>query len=178
MQLTLIKLSKDIKIIKILILFLVVSNSANAESIEQKLKSFPIYTLGGTQYSFDKIDHELILVNFWASWCLYCKEEFDSMFKLANDMNGKLSILAISVDENRYDAMTYLKEIKFQSNQNPNVYFAIDQNRSLYQNIFKLKSIPTTLIIKTDKLSKHKTYLDKITGARDWQEMDISKYLN
>lgn len=152
--------------------------SSSAASIEQKLTSFPIYTLAGTQYSFDKINHEIILINFWASWCLYCKAEFDSMFKLANDMNGKLSILAISVDENRHDAMEYLRRINFQSYLNPNVYFAIDQNKSLYQDIFKLKSIPTTLIIKTDKTSKQKTFLDKITGAKNWQEKDISKYLN
>ena len=80
------------------------------------------------------------------------------MFKLANDMNGKLSIVAISAFENRYDALKYLRRINFQSHQNPNVYFAIDLNKSLYQNIFKLKSIPTTLIIKLTKLAKEKTF--------------------
>ena len=58
------------------------------------------------------------------------------MFKLANDMNGKLSIVAISVDENRNDDLSYLRRINLQSHQNPNVYFAIDLNKPLYQNIF------------------------------------------
>ena len=178
MLLMLIKVSKDIKLIKTLIFCLALIQSANGGSIEKKLTSFPIYTLAGTQYSFDKMNHEIILVNFWASWCLYCKDEFESMFKLANNMNGKLSILAISVDENRFDAIEYLRRINFQSHQNPNVYFAIDENKSLYQNIFKITSIPTTLIIKTDKTSKHKTFLDKITGAKNWKEKDLSKYLN
>ncbi len=178
MQLRLIKLLQDIKLVRVFIVFWVFTSSATSQHIQEKLTSFPIYTLAGTDYLFDKIEHEIILVNFWASWCLYCKAEFESMFKLANDMNGRLSILAISVDENRSNAMDYLRVINFQSHQNPHVYFAIDLNKSLYQNVFKLSSIPTTLIIQTDRISKHKRLIKEIKGAKNWQRTDIEKYLN
>jgi thiol-disulfide isomerase/thioredoxin len=41
-----------------------------------------------------------LLVNFWATWCEPCREEFPALVRLHNDYRGRgLSLVAISMDE-------------------------------------------------------------------------------
>lgn len=40
-----------------------------------------------------------LLVNFWATWCDPCREEFPDLVKLENDYRGKLDVITISLDD-------------------------------------------------------------------------------
>jgi thiol-disulfide isomerase/thioredoxin len=45
-----------------------------------------------------------LLINFWATWCEPCREEFPDLVKLNADYRGKIDFITISLD--------YLSEIK------------------------------------------------------------------
>jgi thiol-disulfide isomerase/thioredoxin len=41
----------------------------------------------------------VVLVNFWATWCVPCREEFPDLVKLDKAMGGRgLSVLGVSID--------------------------------------------------------------------------------
>jgi thiol-disulfide isomerase/thioredoxin len=40
-----------------------------------------------------------LLINFWATWCTPCIEEFPDLVKLDNDFRGKVEIITISLDD-------------------------------------------------------------------------------
>lgn len=40
-----------------------------------------------------------LLVNFWATWCDPCREEFPDLVKLENDYRGKIDVITISLDD-------------------------------------------------------------------------------
>lgn len=40
-----------------------------------------------------------LLVNFWATWCDPCREEFPDLVKLDADYKGKIDFITISLDE-------------------------------------------------------------------------------
>lgn len=40
-----------------------------------------------------------LLVNFWATWCGPCREEFPDLVKLDADYRGKIDFITISLDE-------------------------------------------------------------------------------
>ena len=40
-----------------------------------------------------------LLVNFWATWCDPCREEFPELVKLNNDYKGKIDFITISLDD-------------------------------------------------------------------------------
>lgn len=40
-----------------------------------------------------------LLVNFWATWCDPCREEFPDLVKLDADYRGKIDFITISLDE-------------------------------------------------------------------------------
>ncbi len=69
-----------------------------------------------------------LLINFWATWCVPCREEFPDLIKFYSDYKNDVDVIAISVD--------YPKEIEtkikpFLSEMNPSfdtyVYSERDQ---------------------------------------------------
>jgi thiol-disulfide isomerase/thioredoxin len=40
-----------------------------------------------------------LLVNFWATWCDPCRDEFPDLIKISNDYSGKLDFIAVSLDD-------------------------------------------------------------------------------
>ena len=40
-----------------------------------------------------------LLVNFWATWCEPCREEFPDLVKIAGDYEGKLDVVTVSLDD-------------------------------------------------------------------------------
>lgn len=40
-----------------------------------------------------------LLVNFWATWCDPCREEFPDLVKIDADYKGRIDVVTISIDE-------------------------------------------------------------------------------
>src|SRR3979490_3409939 len=47
----------------------------------------------------DPKDTRPLLINFWATWCDSCREEFPDLVKIDNDYRDKLNFVSISLDE-------------------------------------------------------------------------------
>src|SRR5688572_1785120 len=39
-----------------------------------------------------------LLINFWATWCVPCREEFPDLVKLDGEYKGKIDFITISLD--------------------------------------------------------------------------------
>jgi thiol-disulfide isomerase/thioredoxin len=56
-----------------------------------------------------------LLINFWATWCGPCREEFPDLVKIDNDYKGKIDFITISLDfeeELTTGIPRFLKEMK------------------------------------------------------------------
>ena len=56
-----------------------------------------------------------MLVNFWATWCIPCREEFPDLVELDNEYKGKIDFITISLDdlaEIKRDVPKFLTEMK------------------------------------------------------------------
>src|SRR5712671_7541423 len=63
----------------------------------------------------DAKDTRPLLVNFWATWCDGCREEFPDLVKIDNDYRAKgLNFLSVTLDEvaDKPKAVDFLKEMK------------------------------------------------------------------
>ena len=40
-----------------------------------------------------------LLINFWATWCAPCREEFPDLVKMGTDYKGKIDLITVSLDE-------------------------------------------------------------------------------
>ena len=56
-----------------------------------------------------------LLINFWATWCEPCREEFPELVKIGTDYKGKIDLLTVSLDdlsEINGDVPEFLEQMK------------------------------------------------------------------
>ena len=75
------------------------------------LTEFSLPDLKGTTQNFK--EGEVILLNFWATWCPPCRKEMPSMIELHNKLAAEgLKIVAVSVDRDRAALQGFMDEYK------------------------------------------------------------------
>ena len=86
------------------------------------------------------------VVNFWATWCIPCKKELPDLKKMKIE-NKDLKVIIISIDKKSIkDQLKFLKKNKVNE---LTAYF--DQNMTFFKSL-KLRGIPTTILIKQQKI--------------------------
>jgi thiol-disulfide isomerase/thioredoxin len=78
-------------------------------------KPAPAFTLsgleGGDSTSLSGLQGKVVLVDFWASWCLPCRKLMPRIAALKARF-PELEVVAISVDANRDKAITFLRAVE------------------------------------------------------------------
>jgi len=110
------------------------------------------------------LENQVVLINFWATWCPPCIAEMPELNQLYNDYNQKMKFLFITNDN-------FERVKKFLTNNDYN--FEAHQSVNQTPNYLKTSTIPRTLII--DKNGK--VIVDK-TGALNWNSKKSRKLLD
>lgn len=66
--------------------------------IGKKLPDFTLDTLEGDRVSLRDYEGKIVLLNFWATWCVYCDEEMPDLQRLSKE-NDDLTVLGVNVEE-------------------------------------------------------------------------------
>jgi len=129
---------------------------------------FSLDNLDGKKVELKQYRGKIVFLNFWATWCGPCKEEMPSMEALYQKFKERgFAFLAISVD---YDEKKKVKE--FMDKHHYTFPVLIDP-RSLTLDLYKVREIPTTILI--DKKGK---MVGKAIGPKDWNHPEIVNILN
>lgn len=82
------------------------------ESGDHQHPSFAVTTLGGDPVSDSTLQGRVVLVNFWATWCLPCRAEMPLLQAMADRHRGAgLTVLGLSVDRAGPEVVgTFLRE--------------------------------------------------------------------
>jgi thiol-disulfide isomerase/thioredoxin len=74
---------------------------------------FSLNTPDGKKISLKDFRGKIVLLNFWASWCVPCREEMPAMEKLYQEYKQKnFVVLAVAVKDRKQDAIDFVKELK------------------------------------------------------------------
>tara|TARA_Y100000816_G_scaffold290328_1_gene278739 strand:- start:240 stop:749 length:510 start_codon:yes stop_codon:yes gene_type:complete len=165
------------RFLTILIFFIFNSNSAEATNIKnliinKELKRYDELTfLDDRKRQLDLRDYKgnLILLNFWASWCAPCKEEMPSLdFLQTHKKLNNLRIFPINVgQDNLKKSQKFFEELKIKNLQ---LYF--DSPTTLAKK-FRLRGIPTTILINKEGLE-----FARIVGSINFEDEKFIEWLS
>jgi thiol-disulfide isomerase/thioredoxin len=121
--------------------------SARYASAADDVKLAPDFTLksnSGDNVRLQEQRGNVVLVNFWASWCGPCREEMPHLEALQQDYQDLgFTILAVNVDENPAKANLLLDDIAVSFP----ILFDQDDNTS---KLYDVRAMPTTVIVDRD----------------------------
>lgn len=124
----------------------------------------------GNTGSLTDLRGKVVLVNFWATWCVPCRKEIPDLIEINNDMDpDEFVLLGVSVDA----ASDIQKVDMFIVDQEINYVNILDDGR-LTRHFGNIRAIPTTFI-----LDKEGTVQETIVGIRSKDQFmeKIQKYL-
>jgi thiol-disulfide isomerase/thioredoxin len=107
---------------------------------------------------------KVVLLNFWASWCVPCIEELPSLLQLHHD-RPDLAILAVSIDEDANDYKRFLVR------RHVDLITVRDPNQTAAK-LYHTEGWPETYIIDRNGRIRR-----KIVGDPDWSNPEIRAFL-
>ncbi len=120
---------------------------------------FSLVRLDGSEFRLKNLSGKLVILNFWASWCNPCVEEFPSLIKLVEKFNGELQLVAVSADEDKKDMDAFLKAFGLPK---PNVEILWDKEKKTSPK-YGVSKIPESFLISRDQ-----KLIRKVVGIEDW----------
>jgi len=89
------------------------SPSAQKNELKPAKLNFSFKDTSGKNVSLSDFKGKVILLDFWATWCVPCKQEIPSFIELQKKLGGRgLQIIGLSVDDPLTAAKTYASAMK------------------------------------------------------------------
>jgi peroxiredoxin len=102
------------KVIRSLIVALVVTGVVLMPAWSENSGAAPNFTLtdrDGNTVSLEDLRGQVVMINFWASWCCPCREEMPLLEQIHQRYQPLgFTLLGVNVEENSSDAVSWLKD--------------------------------------------------------------------
>ena len=129
---------------------------------------FTLKSNQGKNIRLEELRGEVVMLNFWASWCGPCRQEMpliNDIYQEYKDLG--FTILAVNVDEDSADADRFLTAV-------PVDFPILYDNQSQVSELYGVDAMPTTVLIDRDgnKRFHHRGYKP---GYEDEYEKQVKK---
>ena len=126
------------------IVALVVPNLVLAAEVGKTAPDFTLKSLDGKNLKLSEMTGNVVLINFWASWCGPCREEMPLLNALHNKYEPLgFTVLGVNVEENVNGAKGFLKNF-------PVDFPVLLDNTNKVSKQYKVIAMPTTVVVDRD----------------------------
>lgn len=136
---------------------------------KEGVPDFTLERLDGSKLTLSELKGKTVIVNFWASWCNPCVEEFPSMIKLVDHFKGDVVVVAVSTDEDRKDIETFLKAFGLPK---PGFEVVWDKDKSIMAK-YGINKIPESFLVGADM-----KLIRKVMGTENWYTQGAIDYFS
>ena len=140
-----IKISRSLpRLLKACLISLVCVSLTGAASVKGPAPNFTLKSLSGKNLKLSEMTGNVVLINFWASWCGPCREEMP----LLNALHKKyeplgFTVLGVNVEEDMEGAMNFLGHV-------PVDFPILLDNTNKVSKQYKVVAMPTTVVVDRD----------------------------
>ena len=143
------------KLILASIVFMVIIPVVNAENTQGKAPDFTLKSRSGENMKLSELRGEVVMINFWASWCAPCRQEMpllEEIYKKYSDLG--FTLLAVNVEEDSSKAEDLLKDIAV-------TFPVLFDDTNKVSKLYKVVAMPSTIIVDRDGNMRylHRGYL-------------------
>ena len=115
--------------------------------------------LQGTTHSLADYRGKVVLINFWATWCLPCRDEMPSMRRLRQKLAGRpFEVMAINLAESETKVQDFLRGLPL------DFTIVLDRNSEARRD-WKIRVLPTSFVIAPDGTIRY-----SVIGEIDWDD--------
>jgi thiol-disulfide isomerase/thioredoxin len=143
------------------------SFSPRTEKVENRVQlqhyNWQLKGINMPDYDFKEAQGKVVLVNFWATWCVPCVAEIPSLQSIYDDYKEDVVFLFVTSDK-QDEVLLFLKEKKYNLPIYNNLTYPIPE--------FESRTIPRTFLVN----KKGEIIID--TGRADWDTKKTRKLLD
>lgn len=123
---------------------------------------FTFTSLDGHALSLTGFRGKPLLLNFWATWCVPCRQELPALQRFANDQHGQWAVLGVDELETADAVATFARSLGV------SYPLAIDSDGSVGQR-YRVQGLPTSFLIDAQGMVRQ-TQLGPLDAAtlRSW----------
>jgi len=126
---------------------------------------FSLPDLQGVMHSLPK--GEVVLLNFWATWCPPCRREIPSMASLYGKYASRgLKVIAVSVDQRRQDLLNFMQEY-------PMPFQVLHDADGSVSHSYGVYRYPESFL-----LDRHGVVLRHVVGATNWMSESMLRAID
>lgn len=103
--------------------------------------------LAGSKVSIGELRGSIAVVNFWATWCAPCREEFPMLSSLAQRYAGKVRFVSISADDDPNSKKQRAEIHRFLADQQPGMEIWVGADLDALGRCGLGRVLPATLVL-------------------------------
>ena len=146
----------------IFLLGFLISTHSSANETAPEAPNFTLKSNNGKNIKLSELRGQVVLINFWASWCGPCRQEMPELNKLYSKYkNLGFTILGVNVEEDATEALKIVKHDKI-------AFPILFDSENHVSELYEVSAMPTSVLVSRDG---HIRYLH-----RAYKPGDISKY--
>lgn len=102
--------------------------------------ALPMLT-GSTEVALDKLRGQVVMINFWASWCVPCRQEFPLLDQMYKQYKGVgFALLGVNVEPDSKDAEAFLAKM-------PVSFPILSDKDSTVSKLYHIEGMPSTVVV-------------------------------
>lgn len=118
--------------------------SSRADISPQTAPDFTLKSDSGTNLRLSEYRGEVVMINFWASWCAPCRQEMPLLEELYTEYQPLgFTILGVNVEEDSSQARKLLAEL-------PVSFPVLFDNQSTVSKLYNVVAMPSTVLVDRD----------------------------
>lgn len=159
-------LLKAITVTGLALILPLTASYAASEKLSGKAPNFTLKSRSGNNIKLSELRGEVVMLNFWASWCGPCRKEMPLLEKIHKKYKRLgFTLLGVNVEENSTAAKNYLKDVKV-------TFPILFDNTNKTSKLYDVSAMPTTILIDRNG---NKRFIHK--GYKPGYENDYKKQI-